>query len=128
MIKRFDPASAARPMSPYSQGVLVPAGMRTLFVSGQVGVSADGKTPPTVEEQLEIVWDNIEKIVTEGGMALSDIVSIRGYLLSKDAVPAYRKSYTARLAGTKPASTLVVIKELVAPQFLVEVEVVAMAP
>ena len=125
MIKRFNPADVAAPMSPYSHGVGVPAGMRTVFVSGQVGVRADGAVPPTADEQIEVVWDNIEKVLAEDGMTLSDIVSIRGYLVSRNDVAAYRKSNTARLAGTKPASTLVVVKELVAPHLFVEIEVVA---
>jgi enamine deaminase RidA (YjgF/YER057c/UK114 family) len=40
-------------------------------------------------------------------------------------VPAYRAAFRKYLGVVNPTSTLVVVKELVAPQLLVEIEVVA---
>ena len=42
MIRKFSPPSLATPMSPYSHGVSVPAGMRTVTTAGQVGITKDG--------------------------------------------------------------------------------------
>lgn len=83
--------------------------------------------PASVEEQLDIIWANIEAILTEAGMKLTDVVSARGYLLSAEAVPAYRSRFRAKLGETRPASTLVVVSALVSPQLLAEIEIVAMA-
>ena len=98
-----------------------------LFVSGQVGVTRDGLAPATVEEQLDLIWANIEAVVTDAGMKLADIVNVRGYLTSAEAVPAYRTRFRARLGETRPTSTLVVVSALVSPQLLAEIEVVAAA-
>jgi enamine deaminase RidA (YjgF/YER057c/UK114 family) len=125
MIKRFNPSSVAAPMSPYSHGVSVPAGMRMVTTAGQVGITKDGVTPPTVEEQLELIWQNTAAILAEDGLKLPDITSIRGYIVSRDALGAYRAAFRKYLGDVNPTSTLVVVKELVAPQFLVEIEVVA---
>lgn len=125
MIKRFNPSSVAAPMSPYSHGVSVPAGMRIVTTAGQVGITRDGVTPASVEEQLELIWQNTAAILAEDGLKLSDITSIRGYIVSRDALGAYRAAFRKYLGDVNPTSTLVVVKELVAPQFLVEIEVVA---
>jgi enamine deaminase RidA (YjgF/YER057c/UK114 family) len=125
MIRKFNPSALAAPMSPYSHGVSVPAGMRLVTTAGQVGITRDGVIPATVEEQLELIWTNTAAILAEDSLKLSDITSIRGYIVSRDAVPAYRAAFRKYLGYVNPTSTLVVVKELVAPQLLVEIEVVA---
>jgi enamine deaminase RidA (YjgF/YER057c/UK114 family) len=127
MTTRINPSSVAGPAPHYSHGVVVAGGQRTLFVSGQVGMTRDGVAPATVDEQLDVIWANIEAVVTEAGMKLTDIVNVRGYLLSAEAVPAYRARFRAKLGDTRPTSTLVVVSALVSPQLLAEIEVVAVA-
>lgn len=88
-------------------------------------MTRDGVIPRTVEEQLDLIWANIEAVVTGAGMKLTDVVNVRGYLVSADAVPAYRSRFKAKLGDTRPTSTLVVVSALVTPQLLAEIEVVA---
>ncbi len=125
MIKRINPSGMAASAPHYSQGVSLPAGARTLITSGQVGVSADGKIPAGFEEQLDLVWSNTAAILAAGGLKLTDIVSVRGYLVSSADVPAYRTKFKTMPGDTRPASTLVVVGALVSPQLKVEIEVVA---
>jgi enamine deaminase RidA (YjgF/YER057c/UK114 family) len=125
MVRKFNPPSLAAPMSPYSHGVSVPAGMRTVTTAGQVGITKDGVVPPTLEEQLELIWTNPAAILAEDGLELADVVSIRGYVVSRDSLAAYRAAFRKYLGDVNPTSTLVVVKELVTPQLLVEIEVVA---
>jgi enamine deaminase RidA (YjgF/YER057c/UK114 family) len=125
MIRKFNPTSVAPPMSPYSHGVSVPAGLRTVTTAGQVGITKDGVIPPTVEEQLELVWANTAAILADDGLKLSDITSIRTYVVSRDAVAACRAAFRKYLDDVNPTSTLVVVAGLVSPQLLVEIEVVA---
>lgn len=125
MIRKFNPPSVAAPMSPYSHGVSISAGMRIVQTAGQVGITKDGVVPPTVEEQLELIWTNTAAILAEDSLQLSDIVSIRGYIVSRDSLAAYRAAFRKYLGEVNPTSTLVVVKELVTPQLLVEIEVVA---
>ena len=112
-------------MSPYSHGVSVPAGMRIVTTAGQVGITKDGVVPASVGEQLDLIWANTAAILADDGLKLSDITSIRGYIVCRDAVPAYRAAFRKYLGDVNPTSTLIVVKELVAPSLLVEIEVVA---
>src|SRR5262245_13552596 len=93
MIRKFNPPALAAPMSPYSHGVSVPAGMRIVTTAGQVGITKEGVIPATVEEQLELIWTNTAAILADDGLKLSDITSIRGYIVNRDAVKAYRAAF-----------------------------------
>ena len=84
-----------------------------------------GIIPPTVEEQLELIWTNTAAILAEDSLKLSDITSIRGYIVDRGSLGAYRAAFRKYLGDVNPTSTLVVVKELVVPQLLVEIEVVA---
>ena len=128
MTSRINPPGVAAPAPHYSHGVGVPAGLRSIYISGQVGIAPNGEIPSSVEEQLDLIWQNIEAILAEGGFKFADVVSVRGYLLDAAAVPAYRTRFKAKLGDTRPASTLVVVKALVSPQLLAEIEIVAAAP
>ena len=41
---------------------------RMLFVSGTMGLRPDFTAPPTLEEQLECVWNNLRTIFASAGM------------------------------------------------------------
>ena len=90
-------------------------------------MARDGAIQAPIEEQLDLIWSNIEAVVTDAGMKLTDIVNVRGYLLSAEAAPAYRTRFRAKLGDRRPTSTLVVVSALVSPQLLAEIEVVAVA-
>ena len=44
-LTRLNPSTVAPPAGRYSHGVLVPAGAKLLFISGQVGIEPDGSVP-----------------------------------------------------------------------------------
>ena len=99
MINRYNPDSIAPPFSPYSQGVEVPTGARTIYVAGQVGVRPDGTVPEDMEEQTAQAFQNIQSVLREKGMDLEDLVETRTYMINKDDLPGYRAG-RARVFGT----------------------------
>jgi enamine deaminase RidA (YjgF/YER057c/UK114 family) len=52
--------TAPLPAAAYSQAVEVTGGTRTLFISGQLGIEADGTTPTDMTEQARLAWRNLE--------------------------------------------------------------------
>ena len=125
MLKPHNPPSIAAPAALYVHGNEVPANARWLFVSGQVGAHPDGTPAATALAQVEIIWSNIAKILASGGMTLSDIVKVTTYSISTDHLPALKEVRDRVLKGHLPASTLLVVKALARPEWLVEVEVYA---
>lgn len=109
----------------HSQGVAISAPASLVFVSGQVGVRPDGSTGDGMVEQTRIAFDNIARVLAEGDLEPSDIASLRTYVTSREDIGAFVEVARERLAGHRPASTLLVVESLAAPGLLVQVEAVA---
>lgn len=75
--------------------------------------------------QAERCFRNIEATLAEAGLTLGHVVSLRCYLTSRDAYPAYASVKNRIFADHPPAASAVVISELLLPDLLLEVEAVA---
>lgn len=126
--KRHDPYPVNAPYHGiYAHGVETPAGSRTLYVSGQVGVSPEGHLPKDFEGQCRQAIENLASVLAAANMELGDIVKMSFFLVRRedmDGLVAVRK---AMLDGVRPAITTVYVAGLVSPDWLVEVEAVACA-
>ena len=125
MLKPHTPSTIASPAALYVHGMEVPASARLLFISGQVGVHADGRVGRDAREQAEIVWHNIVTILTSAGMGARDIVKLTSFAVGTEPLAPMREVRERVLAGHKPASTLLIVAGLAQPQWLVEVEAYA---
>lgn len=113
----------------YSQ-VVVGQGRRTVFVSGQVSVDAQGH-PVGIGDlaaQTEQVLNNLQAALSAAGATFADVAKITTYVV--DYLPEQR----AVIAGVRgryfpadhpPASTLVGVSALAAPEWLIEIEAIA---
>lgn len=125
MLNLVNPETLPPPASKYSHIVEVPDGTRLAFVSGQVGIDADGNTPEDFAGQCEQVFRNLSAALAAVGMGVSDTVRLNAYLTSSDDLAAYRDIRDAWAGGHEYASTLVMVPALAAPDWMVEVELVA---
>jgi enamine deaminase RidA (YjgF/YER057c/UK114 family) len=125
MIRKFNPPEIRAPIGSYTHGVSVPAGARTLHISGQIGVRPDGTVGATFREQCEIAYDNLLAILAADGMGPADLVKVTVFITPHGDIPVSREVRAAKLGDVKPASTLVVVAGLAGPQYLFEVEATA---
>jgi enamine deaminase RidA (YjgF/YER057c/UK114 family) len=58
-------------------------------------------------------------------MVLTDVVKVTQYLTRAEDIPAYAAARASFLGSVEPASMLLVIPQLVRPEFLIEIEVIA---
>jgi enamine deaminase RidA (YjgF/YER057c/UK114 family) len=70
MNRPMSPSGVHTPASAYSHAIEVPANARWLVISGQVGISPDGKIADGIEAQLEQIYLNIETILKSAGMGV----------------------------------------------------------
>jgi enamine deaminase RidA (YjgF/YER057c/UK114 family) len=119
---------APRPFSRYSQAMRVHTGSDLVFVSGQVGVDADGNLAASEEGQHEQVWRNILAILEAQGLGPESIVDVTAYVTRSTGVQMFREIRDEFLKGHEAASTLLVISGLADPSWLVEIAVIAEAP
>lgn len=103
----------------------------TIYLRGQIGQdldSAENVGVGDVAAQTEQAMANIATLLTEAGATLSDIVKVTVYLVD----PRYRESVYRVigrwLRGVHPVSTGVVVSALARPEWLVEVDVIAVRP
>jgi len=113
----------------YSHVVEVRGG-RTLYIAGQLALDKDGKLvgPGDFRAQVKQVFENLKARLEEGGATFKDVVKLNYYLTDASDLQALRdtrKSYIN--TENPPASTLVVVKQLVREEYLIEVEAIAVA-
>ncbi|MGH6948560.1 MAG: RidA family protein [Kiloniellales bacterium] len=127
MHKRHRPDGVPVPASRYSQAIETDPGLRWLYISGQVGLAADGALAASEEGQHEQAWRNVLRLLAASGMGPGDLVRVNGYVTSAAQVPLFRKVRDRMLEGAEPASSLVVVAGLVDSRWVVEIEAVAAA-
>ena len=125
MLDRLNPASIHPPFAAYAHGVVVPAGARLVFCSGQLGVSAKGVIPADVESQATLCFQAIAAVLAEAGMGLADLVRLNAYVTARDHMAGYMKVRDRFVDAPPPASTLMIVGGFTRPEFLVEVEAIA---
>ena len=112
--------------SDYVHAIEVQAPGRFLFVSGTMGLDAQGAAGKTLEAQLELVWSNIHTILASADMTTDNIVRLTSYL--RDA--AYAEANAAarvRALGGRVIPTTAIVAQTLVPEWLVEIEVIAAA-
>ena len=126
---RHDPFPVAEPYHGiYAHGVESPPGMRTLRISGQVGVGKNGELDACFEGQCRQAIDNLEAVLHSANMQLSDIVKMSFFLVRREDMDRLVDVRKDMLDGVRPAITTVYVAGLVSPDWLVEVEAEACAP
>ena len=125
MNNRHTPNTVAKPVGPYSHAVEVPEGSRLLYISGEVGVLPDGTVPQRIEAQAEACWRNVIAILADAGMGVGDLVKITTYLVRPEDVAAAGAARAKHFGDARPGSATIIVKTLVVPEWLIEIEAVA---
>ena len=126
-MREITPPSIRPPFARYAHAVEVPAGLRWVVASGQLGVGPGDVAPPGAEAQARLAFGNIDAILAQAGMDRGDVVRINAYVTDRAHMAGYMAARDAWLAGVArlPASTLMVVAGFTRPEFLVEIEVTA---
>jgi enamine deaminase RidA (YjgF/YER057c/UK114 family) len=102
-----------------------------VFVRGQVGQDIDTAVNVGIGDaaaQAEQAMKNIEKLLGEAGAKLEHICKITIYLTDPRFREAVYRTIGNRLKGVYPVSTGIVVAGLARPEWLVEVDVIAVIP
>lgn len=111
----------------YSQGIKVSEAQTILFLAGQVAYDKDGsvKHAGDFKAQAREVFRCIKSLVETAGGRMENVVKLNTYLTDiryrADLVPI-REEF---LGKKGPASTLVQVSALAHPDWLIEVEAIA---
>ena len=110
----------------YSDAIEAKPNLRWLMTSGTPGLTVNGDgLPKDITGQAELAWQHIIGILGKAVMTVTDIVKVTQYLTRADDIAAYANVRTRYLGQARPAAMLLVIPQLVWPEILVEVEIIA---
>lgn len=96
----------------------------TCHVSGTTDAGPDGRSlhPGDPAGQARAVFRIIERALAEAGFGLADVVRTRMYVTEVGHITAVAEVHGEIFGDIRPASAAVVVKALIDPTLLVEIE------
>ena len=75
-----------------------------LYLSGQIGIGADGKLPDGIEAQSKQALDNIGAVLKRAGLSYGDVLHCTAFLSDMKNWPAFNTVYVPYFSeGKRPA-------------------------
>lgn len=108
---------------PFGYSQVVRAG-QTVYVAGQVGIDPSGKIVDGFEGQARQAFANLRLALAAAGAELNDIVKVNILLTDVQDMATFR-AVRDEVFQHRPASTAQVVKALVVPGLLFEIEAIA---
>ncbi len=133
MARPLAPQTLGTPLGMYSHGMVSPPG-ELVVVAGQVGATADGQVAVgDVVAQTKQALENVRAVVESAGCTMRDVVRLQTFLTRADDIAGFMKARSEVFPryfpdGVYPPNTLLVVSRLVRPEFLVEIEALAVKP
>lgn len=117
-----NPDSIPAPAGRYVHQIEVTNPSRILFISGQIGIKADGSVPADPVEQLDIAMTYVMANLEAAGLGADALTKVTTYAVG-ELDPAGRRAVLDKHLGAHVScSTLVFVAALARPEFKVEVD------
>ena len=111
----------------YSQAIKVTGAQSILFLAGQVAYDKDGGAahPGDFKAQARAVFGSLKALVEAGGGTLASVVKITTYVTDVRRRLDFRVVRDEFFGQRGPASTMIEVSSLSHPDYLIEIEAVA---
>jgi enamine deaminase RidA (YjgF/YER057c/UK114 family) len=119
MIQRIMVPGIMTPVSHYCH--VVRAG-NLVWVSGVVGMEANGHIPPDTVAQFDIAMDTMDECLKAAGAGPEHVTKVQVFMTDISERASINPRRIAYFGENWPASTLVEVKGLVDPRMKVEIE------
>ena len=116
----------AKPVANYKLATRMDGG-RLLYISGQVAWDTSGSIvgKGDMKAQARQTFQNLRQVLQAAGGDLQNLMKITTDITKIEDFPAVAEARSEVFKGEMPASTLIVVKSLFHPDFLIEVEGIA---
>jgi 2-iminobutanoate/2-iminopropanoate deaminase len=118
------------PSGVFSHATMIEAKGRLVFVSGMTARRADGTIAGIgdIEAQTRQVCENIKAAVESAGGTMDDICRVDVYIRNMEQFDAIHKVRREYFKEPLPASTMVEIVKMTQPDYLIEINAIAVIP
>lgn len=108
-----------------------PTGGELHYVSGQLAVGAEGEVVGVedFDAQFDCVFKNLEAVIKGMGGSMQSVVKFTTFVTDRAYIEPFMKKRASHFPtlyadGIFPPNTLLIVKGLVKPEFVIEVEAV----
>ena len=129
MAQGFNVKGVVEPFGIFSSAAWQPKG-RVLHVSGHVSQNAAGRTvgKGDMAAQTRQVLENIHDVLASVGGTMDDIAKVTVFVTDVAEIAKIHEVRAGFFKKPYPASTLVQVAQLIDPDWLIEIEAVAVIP
>ena len=119
-----------QPSGHFSHAISVEAKGRLVFISGMTSRRADGTIAGVgdIEAQTRQVCENLKSAVEAAGGSLDDVCRVDVYVRNMEHFEAIHKVRREYFKAPAPASTMVEVTKMVHPDYLIEINAIAVLP
>ena len=123
--KIIQPKTLNDPRPRYSHGIVAEG--RLLFIAGQTAMDKGGNVvgKGDIEAQTHQVYKNLTAVLEEAGGSFNNLVMTTTYIVDRKYREGYNKVRMQYYKQNSPTSTLVIITGLAHPDYLIEINGIA---
>ena len=118
------------PNGHFSQATTIEARGKLVFISGMTARRPDGTIAGVgdIEAQTRQVCENIKNAVTTAGGTLDDVCRVDVYVRNMEHFETIHKVRREYFHPPLPASTMVEVTKMTSPDYLIEINAIAVLP
>ena len=127
MKKQITSDKIRQPSGHFSQATMIEARGKLVFISGMTSRRADGSIAGIgdIEAQTKQVCENLKSAVEAAGGNMDDIVRVDVYVRNMEHFDKIHKVRREYFKAPAPASTMVEICKMTSPDYLIEINAIA---
>ena len=116
-----------QPSGHFSQAIAVEAKGRLVFLSGMTARRPDGTIAGIgdIEAQTRQVCENLKSAIEAAGGTLEDICRVDVYVRNMEHFESIHKVRREYFKAPAPASTMVEVTKMTSPEYLIEINAIA---
>jgi 2-iminobutanoate/2-iminopropanoate deaminase len=118
------------PSGHFSQAISIAAQGRIVFISGMTARRPDGTIAGVgdIEAQTRQVCENIKAALESAGGSMDDVCRVDVYVRNIEHFETIHKVRREYFGAPAPASTMVEVTKMVHPDYLIEINAIAVIP
>jgi reactive intermediate/imine deaminase len=126
--KQIQSDKIRQPSGHFSQAIAVEAKGKLVFIYGMTSRRADGTIAGIgdIEAQTRQVCENIKAAVEAAGGTMDDICRVDVYVRNMEHFESIHKVRREYFKSPAPASTMVEVSKFTSPDYLIEINAIAM--